>query len=161
MRNWIYLIGSLLLFISIAACGGPESPEDFVARLSAAVASEDEEALWETFMDKQQLKQFMEAMPRMAGEPTDENVDQVWAAMNEDRGNQLRRYNRNFDLLWWNMQPDSIFLEEAPPEMIAVKNVTPAKLILTYREGDQQEQFGLSIVRFGNGKWQQFEYPDR
>ncbi|MEM7573806.1 MAG: hypothetical protein AAF433_12940 [Bacteroidota bacterium] len=152
---------SLAGFLALtSACGSAESPQDFLDRLTAIVAAADEAALWDAFIDKGQVQKLMQALPRMAGEATPERVDELWEAMSEDKGRMLRRFV-NFEIPWWELKPDSTYLEFAPKDFVQRSDVEPAAYHLWYSQGDQETDFVLKIVRFSDGPWYLFEYPDR
>lgn len=157
-RLFFFVITGWLMLMS--ACGSAETPEDFLGRLNTIVAAEDEAALWDAFIDKGQVRKLMQALPGMAGEATPERVDELWGAMSEDEGRMLRRFV-DLGLPWWELEPDSTYIEFAPKDYVQRSDVEPAAYHLWYSQGDQATDFVLKIVRFSGGRWYLFEYPDR
>ena len=119
------LIYCSLFFFAFSACtndasnssAAQNSPESFSKSLLSALKNKDEAKLWSHFIQKDELKEMLLTTANESKE-LDAQVEDMWAAMNEDKGNQYRVFERGEIDDWSKVSIDSVRLNVKKPHQL-------------------------------------------
>ena len=167
---YIMLIATVSLF---AACknfktngnSSDQTPEIFAGNLLEVLKKKDENALFNLFIQKDQLEEVMQLIYQQAAERKT-IVDEMWAAMNEDKGNMVRKFQRggigDFNLVTL----DSVRSVNEPLNSFAgyetrqQSNLQPMVIKMFMSQNDQSFQLDMRCIKFGNGEIKMVDYPN-
>lgn len=142
-----------------------QTPEAFTGSLLEVLKNKDENGLWNLFIQKEQLEEVMQFVIQNETERKN-RVDEMWAAMNEDKGSMVRRFQRDGVGDFNQVKLDSVRTQIEPFSSFAgyesnQKTVLQPMLIRMYiSQNGQAHYLGLRCMKFGDGSIRMVGYPE-
>jgi hypothetical protein len=172
LNPYIYII--LITTVSLfAACKNfktngssrDQTPEIFAGNLLEVLKHKDENALFNLFIQKAQLEEVMQLIYHQEAE-RQTIVDEMWAAINEDKGNMVRKFQRggigDFKLVTLDsvssiIEPLNSF---AGYESRQQSDLQQMVIKMYMSQNSQSTQLSMRCIKFGNGEIKMVDYPN-
>ncbi len=159
--------GLLFACNNINTKGGSEgqTPEAFAADLLEVLRNKDENALFNLFIQKKQLEEVMQLVNHPAADRKT-IVEEMWAAINEDKGNMVRKFQRGGIDDFKLVTLDSVRSQEEPMSSFAgydtgqQTDLQPLIIKMYMTQNSQSTQLSMRCIKFGNGEIKMVDYPN-